>query len=75
MLKIGITSRALFDLDSSHLIFEQSGLDAYKEHQVKEENNPLNPGEAFSLVKKLLSLNSKFKDENFILNNKSGYSF
>ena len=36
MLKIGITSRALFDLDSSHLIFEQSGLDAYKEHQVKE---------------------------------------
>ena len=66
MLKIGITSRALFDLDSSHLIFEQSGLDAYKEHQVKEENNPLNPGQAFSLVKKLLSLNSKFKDEKLV---------
>ena len=66
MLKIGITSRALFDLDASHLIFKQSGLDAYKEHQVKEENNPLNPGEAFSLVKKLLNLNSKFKDEKLV---------
>ena len=34
MLRIGITSRALFDLDSSHAIFENEGLDAYKDHQV-----------------------------------------
>ncbi len=57
MLKIGITSRALFDLDASHMIFEDKGLEAYKEHQIQEENNPLLPGEAFPLVKKLLNLN------------------
>ena len=34
MLKIGITSRALFDLDSSHNIFKKNGLEAYKDHQI-----------------------------------------
>ena len=55
MLKIGITSRALFDLDSSHLIFKNYGLEAYKEYQIVKENCPLKPGQAFSLVKKLLA--------------------
>jgi len=58
MLVIGITSRALFDLDSSHAIFNDKGLDVYTQHQIDNENVPLNPGKAFSLVKKLLSLNS-----------------
>ena len=53
MLRIGITSRALFDLDASHIVFTNEGLEAYKEHQISLENTPLNPGEAFSLVKKL----------------------
>jgi len=56
MLKIGITSRALFDLDSSHLIFKNNGLEAYKEYQIVKENCPLKPGQAFSLVKKVLNL-------------------
>ena len=63
MLRIGITSRALFDLDSSHSIFENEGLDAYKNHQVLNENLPLKPGQAFGLVKKLLNLNIKFKEK------------
>jgi len=58
MLVIGITSRALFDLDSSHTIFNEKGLDVYTQHQIENENVPLNPGKAFPLVKKLLSLNS-----------------
>tara|TARA_B100000941_G_scaffold128669_1_gene90861 strand:- start:1386 stop:2264 length:879 start_codon:yes stop_codon:yes gene_type:complete len=66
MLKIGITSRALFDLDSSHLIFEKNGLEAYKEHQIVKENCPLEPGQAFSLVKKLLNLNNQFGDEKLV---------
>ena len=61
MLRIGITSRALFDLDSSHLIFKNHGLEAYKEHQIVKENCPLNPGQAFPLVKKLLNLNQNFQ--------------
>ena len=66
MLRIGITSRALFDLDSSHLIFKKNGLEAYKEHQIVNENSPLEPGQAFSLVKKLLNLNNQFNDEKLV---------
>ena len=66
MLKIGITSRALFDLDSSHLIFKNNGLEAYKQYQIVKENCPLKPGQAFSLVKKLLNLNNKSNDEKLV---------
>jgi len=56
-LVVAISSRALFDLDESHAIFESEGLDAYCRHQVANEDIPLDPGVAFSLVKKLLALN------------------
>ena len=63
MLVIGITSRALFDLDDSHKIFENEGLEAYREYQISNENNALNPGQAFPLVTKLLELNKELKGE------------
>ena len=63
MLVIGITSRALFDLDESHEIYEDKGLEAYKDFQVANENIPLNPGQAFPLVNKLLSLNHKINKD------------
>jgi len=63
MLVIGITSRALFDLDDSHKIFEDQGLEAYREYQISNENKILNPGQAFPLVKKLLNLNKELKGE------------
>ena len=56
-LVVAISSRALFDLDESHAIFEQSGVDAYCAYQVEHENAHLAPGVAFHLVKKLLALN------------------
>jgi 5'-nucleotidase len=56
-LVVAISSRALFDLDESHGIFESQGLAAYAEYQVKRENEILKPGKAFSLVRKLLALN------------------
>jgi len=59
MLVIGITSRALFDLDLSHDIFIKEGLESYRSFQISNENVPLKPGRAFQLVKKLLSLNSQ----------------
>jgi len=61
MLVIGITSRALFDLDFSHDIFKKDGLESYRKFQISNENIPLSPGRAFPLVKKLLSLNNKIK--------------
>jgi len=42
MLVIGITSRALFDLDDSHKVFEEQGLEAYREYQISKENEALN---------------------------------
>ena len=63
MLVIGITSRALFDLDESHGVYEDKGLEAYKDFQVANENIPLNPGQAFPLVNKLLSLNHKINKD------------
>lgn len=56
-LVIGIASRALFDLAASHAVFEQEGVDAYCRYQVEHEDDPLEPGVAFSLTKKLLALN------------------
>ena len=63
MLVIGITSRALFDLDDSHKVFEEQGLEAYREYQISKENEALNPGQAFPLVTKLLDLNKHLKQE------------
>lgn len=57
-LVIAISSRALFDLAESHKVYEEQGLDAYQEYQIAREDEPLEPGDAFELVKKLLSLNS-----------------
>ena len=58
LLAIGISSRALFDLDESHTIFENEGTAAYSKHQVENEHIILAPGVAFHLVKKLLALNT-----------------
>ena len=63
MLVIGITSRALFDLDESHAVYEDEGLEAYKDFQVANEHIPLNPGQAFPLVNKLLALNQKINKD------------
>ncbi|MDD2934631.1 MAG: 5'-nucleotidase [Methylotenera sp.] len=58
-LVVAVSSRALFNLDESHAIFEKEGVDAYCNHQVEHEDVPLNPGVAFGLVKKLLALNER----------------
>ena len=57
-LVIAISSRALFDLDDSHAVFEREGLEAYRLYQIAHEDEPLEPGEAFPLVQKLLRINS-----------------
>ena len=56
-LVIAISSRALFDLRESHRIFEEEGLEAYSRYQIKREDEPLEGGVAFSMVKKFLALN------------------
>ena len=60
-LVIGITSRALFDLEYENNIYNEKGLTEYSKYQIQNENDTLKTGTAFSLVKALLDLNNKFK--------------
>lgn len=58
-LVVAISSRALFDLDESHRIYEELGTQAYCKYQIDNEDVPLAPGGAYTLVRKLLALNTK----------------
>lgn len=61
-LVIAISSRALFNLEDSHRVFEEEGLDAYQQYQIAHEDEPLEPGDAFLLVQKLLGLNALLEE-------------
>lgn len=61
-LVIAISSRALFNLAESHQVYEEQGLDAYQQYQIAHEEEPLQPGDAFSLVQKLLRLNDLLEE-------------
>ena len=50
-------------MTESHKVFEEQGLDAYKDYQIAREGQPLEKGFAFELVKKLLYLNDSLKDK------------
>lgn len=62
-LVIAISSRALFDLGESHRVFQEQGVEAYREYQVAHEDEPLAPGQAFPLVRKLLRINQLLPGE------------
>jgi 5'-nucleotidase len=50
-LVVGISSRALFDLEKENKIFDEEGLQPYADYQVEHENEILKPGTGFQLVK------------------------
>jgi 5'-nucleotidase len=58
MLTIAVSSRALFRMEESHEVFLKGGSEAFEEFQRCNEHVKLEPGVAFPLVKKLLSLNT-----------------
>ena len=57
LLTVAVTSRALFDLEESHALFESEGVEAYAAFQRRHEDDALAPGMAFQVVRKLLALN------------------
>ena len=57
-LVVGISSRALFDLEEENRIYETEGLEAYSEYQIEHENDILKPGTAFPLIRALHNLNT-----------------
>ncbi len=62
-LVIAISSRALFNLDASHAVYENEGLQAYSQYQIEREDEPLEAGDAFPLVRKLLDINNALEGE------------
>ena len=50
-LVVGISSRALFDLEFENRIYEEQGLQAYLEYQRAHEQDILKPGTAFPLIR------------------------
>lgn len=56
-LVVAISSRALFDLEASHRVYETEGLEAYRQYQIDHESEVLDVGDAFGFVQKLLSIN------------------
>jgi 5'-nucleotidase len=56
-LVVGVSTRAMFDLTEEHRVFEQDGLEAYTALQRDREREPLKPGAAFEVTRRLLALN------------------
>jgi 5'-nucleotidase len=62
-LVIGISSRALFDLEESNRVFESEGEAAYTNYQKQRETEVLQPGVGFRLVQAILGLNNKVREK------------
>lgn len=60
-LVIGVSSRALFDLEEANAVFEKEGEKAYSEFMLARETIPLREGTGFRLIKAILALNEKAK--------------
>lgn len=57
ILVVGVSTRALFNLEIENKVFEDEGIEAFRQFQLKHENELLEAGTAFHLVKSLLDLN------------------
>lgn len=62
-LVIGISSRALFDLEESNKVFESEGEVAYTKYQEQREAEILRPGIGFRLVQAILGLNDRIREK------------
>ena len=57
-LVVGISSRALFDLDEADAVFRREGLAGYRRFQREHENDILEPGTAMPLIRGLLAIDA-----------------
>ena len=61
ILVVGVSSRALFNLEKENEIFNTVGISGFRKYQLEHEDEPLEPGTAFHLVQSLLHLNENAK--------------
>ena len=57
-LVVATSSSALFDLSKGDEVYRNEGIAAYSDYQIAREHEPLDPGDAFYLVRKLLQINT-----------------
>lgn len=62
LLSVGVASSALFDLSESSQVFEQHGVEAYRQYQREHLDQPLRPGPALPFLRRLLALNDVVAD-------------
>ncbi|WPC05762.1 5'-nucleotidase [Pseudomonas benzenivorans] len=60
-LVIGVSSRALFNLEKENIVFETGTIDDYRTYQLEHEDVVLEKGAAYFLVEALLKLNKYSK--------------
>lgn len=65
-LVIAVASSALFDLAASHAVYLERGVAEYRKSQREKEKEVLNPGVAFSLIRRLLALNGSSADDRIV---------
>jgi len=56
-LRIGVSTRALFDLEEEHGVFVEEGVEAYARMQLERETIPIGKGAGFEVIERLLKLN------------------
>lgn len=56
-MRIGVSTRALFDLEEEHAVFVGQGVKAYAALQREREEVIIGPGCGFEVIKRLLALN------------------
>ncbi len=65
-LMVGISSRALFDLEEEDKLFQERGVREYRKLQREKEDDVLKPGTAFYLIQALLKLNNLSKTNRLV---------
>lgn len=58
-IAIGVSTRALFDLEEEHAVFVNEGVEAYTKLQREREGELLKEGTAFEVIRRLLALNDE----------------
>ncbi|MFD2673083.1 5'-nucleotidase [Marinicrinis sediminis] len=63
---IAVASSALFDLSESDRVYQVEGEDKYRAYQREHENDVLQQGVAFPLIKRLLGMNGTSPDDQLV---------
>lgn len=57
ILVVGVSSRALFNLEKENDIFDKENIEGFRDYQLEHEDEILDKGTAFPLIESLLKLN------------------